>query len=133
MKKFIPIFLSFFLLTTCKKNTARDRLMYSITYIVEANGGAEINYINYRNENGDLVELFNVPSPWRVDLRVRAGLALEARATGNIPTGDHLSITAIWCPDGWFCQSEKETLPNNIPNSTISNGSVIISGRTLWD
>ena len=110
-----------------------DRLMYDITYTVTTSNGATINKVEYRDNQGDLIELTNVTSPWTISLNVRAGLGLEAAAYGDIPYQGSLSITATWTPEGGSTQSETETLPNDTPNSTINNGRVEIPGRTLPD
>ena len=118
---------------SCGDDDEPERLMYSVTYSVVANNGATINKVEYRDGKGDLVELTNVTSPWSVNLRVRAGLGLEAAAYGDVPFEGSLSITANWTPDGGATQSESQTLPNDTPNSVITNGKVEISGRTLPD
>ena len=107
--------------------------MYDINYTVTATNGATINKIEYRDNQGDLVELTNVTSPWSIDLNVRAGLGLEAAAFGDIPYQGSLSISATWRAEGQLGQSESNTLPNDSPNSVINNGKVEISGRTLPD
>ncbi len=121
------------ILVSCSKDDEPTRLMYDITYTVVASNGATINKVEYRDDKGDLIELTNVTSPWTINLNVRAGLGLEAAAYGDIPYQGSLSITATWTPEGGSAQSESETLPNDIPNSTINNGRVEISGRTLPD
>ena len=132
MKKFL-ILLMATMMFSCGDDDEPERLMYSITYSVVANNGATINKVEYRDGKGDLVELTNVTSPWSVNLRVRAGLGLEAAAYGDVPFEGSLSITANWTPDGGATQSESQTLPNDTPNSVINNGKVEISGRTLPD
>ena len=132
MKKFL-ILLMATMMFSCGDDDEPERLMYSITYSVVANNGATINKVEYRDGKGDLVELTNVTSPWSVNLRVRAGLGLEAAAYGDVPFEGSLSITANWTPDGGAAQSESQTLPNDTPNSVINNGKVEISGRTLPD
>ncbi|WP_341216544.1 hypothetical protein [uncultured Wocania sp.] len=107
--------------------------MYDITYTVIMSNGATINKIEYRDSQGDLIELTNVTSPWTINLNVRAGLGLEASAYGDIPYQGSLSITATWIPEGGDSQSETDTLGNNTPDSTINNGKVEIPGRTLPD
>lgn len=121
------------LLFSCSNNNEPSRLMYDIIYTVTASNGATINKVEYRDSQGDLVELSNVTSPWTISIKVRAGLGLEAAAYGDIPYQGSLSITANWTPEGGLSQSETKTLPNNDPNSTINNGRVEISGRTLPD
>lgn len=121
------------ILVSCSKDDEPDRTMYNITYTVTATNGATINKVEYRDAQGDLVELTNVSSPWTINLNVRAGLGLEAAAYGDIPHQGSLSITAVWVPEGGDSQSETETLGNNTPDSTINNGKVEISGRTLPD
>jgi len=118
---------------SCGDDDEPERLMYSITYSVVANNGATINKVEYRDSEGDLMELTNVTSPWSVNLRVRAGLGLEAAAYGDVPFEGSLSITANWTPDGGATQTESVTLPNDTPNSVINNGKVEIPGRTLPD
>ncbi len=132
MKKFLILFIAA-MMFSCGDDDEPERLMYSITYSVVANNGATINKVEYRDGKGDLVELTNVTSPWSVNLRVRAGLGLEAAAYGDVPFEGSLSITANWTPDGGATQSESQTLPNDTPNSVINNGKVEISGRTLPD
>ena len=132
MKKFL-ILLMATMMFSCGDDDEPERLMYSVTYSVVANNGATINKVEYRDGKGDLVELTNVTSPWSVNLRVRAGLGLEAAAYGDVPFEGSLSITANWTPDGGATQSESQTLPNDTPNSVINNGKVEISGRTLPD
>jgi hypothetical protein len=121
------------ILFSCSKDDEPTRLMYDITYSVVASNGATINKVEYRDGQGDLIELTNVTSPWTINLNVRAGLGLEAAAYGDIPYQGSLSITATWTPEGGSAQSETETLPNDTPNSTITNGRVEIPGRTLPD
>ena len=132
MKKLLFI-IAVTILISCSKNEEPSRTMYDITYTVVAENGATINKIEYRDDKGDLVELSNVNSPWTINIQVRAGLGLEAAAYGDIPYQGSLSISATWTPEGGSAQSETETLPNDTPNSTITNGSVQISGRTLPD
>ncbi len=132
MKKFL-ILLMATMMFSCGDDDEPERLMYSVTYSVVANNGATINKVEYRDGKGDLVELTNVTSPWSVNLRVRAGLGLEAAAYGDVPFEGSLSITANWTPDGGATQSESQTLPNDTPNSVITNGKVEIPGRTLPD
>ena len=122
------------LLVSCSSSDdSNDRLMYAVKYTVTASNGATINKVEYRDGQGDLIELTNVTSPWTINLNVRAGLGLEAAAYGDIPYQGSLSITATWTPEGGSAQSETETLPNDTPNSTINNGKVEIPGRTLPD
>ncbi|WP_321310155.1 hypothetical protein [Marinifilum fragile] len=124
---------SIILLFSCSKDEPK-RLMYDITYTVVASNGATINKVEYRDGKGELVELFDVTSPWTIDIRVRAGLGLEAAAYGDVPYQGSLSITATWTPEGGAEQSETDTLPNDDPNIIlIKNGRVEISGRTLSD
>lgn len=124
---------SIILLFSCSKDDPK-RLMYDITYTVVASNGATINKVEYRDGKGELVELYNVTSPWTIDIRVRAGLGLEAAAYGDVPYQGSLSITATWTPEGGAEQSETDTLPNDDPNIVlIKNGRVEISGRTLPD
>ncbi len=132
MKKFLILLIAT-IIFSCSDDDEPERLMYSITYSVVANNGATINKVEYLDENADRVELTNVTSPWSVNLRVRAGLALEAAAYGDVPFEGSLSITANWTPDGGATQSESQTLPNDTPNSVINNGKVEITGRTLPD
>ena len=132
MKKFLILFIAA-MMFSCGDDDEPERLMYSVTYSVVANNGATINKVEYRDGKGDLVELTNVTSPWSVNLRVRAGLGLEAAAYGDVPFEGSLSITANWTPDGGATQSESQTLPNDTPNSVITNGKVEIPGRTLPD
>jgi len=132
MKKFLFLLVAA-IMFSCGDDDEPERLMYSVTYSVVANNGATINKVEYRDGKGDLVELTNVTSPWSVNLRVRAGLGLEAAAYGDVPFEGSLSITANWTPDGGAAQSESQTLPNDTPNSVINNGKVEISGRTLPD
>jgi hypothetical protein len=121
------------ILISCSKDDEPNRLMYDITYTVTASNGATINKIEYRDNQGDLIELTNVTSPWTINLNVRAGLGLEAAAYGDIPYQGSLSITAVWVPEGGVSKSETDTLGNNTPDSTINNGKVEIPGRTLPD
>lgn len=132
MKKILFLAITVLFLS-CSSSDDQDRLMYNITYSVVASNGATINKVSYRNSQGDLVELNNVSSPWTINLNVRAGLGLEAAAFGDIPYQGSLSITANWTPEGGVQQSENVILPNNTPNSTLSNAKVEISGRTLPD
>lgn len=132
MKKILFLAITVLFLS-CSSSDDQDRLMYNITYSVVASNGATINKVSYRNSQGDLVELNNVSSPWTINLNVRAGLGIEAAAFGDIPYQGSLSITANWTPEGGVQQSENVTLPNNTPNSTLSNTKVEISGRTLPD
>ena len=127
---FIALLLIFY---SCTNEEEPTRLMYDINYTVTATNGATINKIEYRDNQGDLVELTNVTSPWSIDLNVRAGLGLEAAAFGDIPYQGSLSISATWRAEGQLGQSESNTLPNDSPNSVINNGKVEISGRTLPD
>ncbi|WP_321515114.1 hypothetical protein [Marinifilum fragile] len=127
------LFIAFIiLLFSCSKDEPK-RLMYDITYTVVASNGATINKVEYRDGKGELVELFDVTSPWTIDIRVRAGLGLEAAAYGDVPYQGSLSITGIWTPEGGFEQSETDILPNDEPETIIKNGRVEISGRTLPD
>jgi len=107
--------------------------MYDITYSVTALNGTTINKIEYLNNQGNLIELTNITSPWSINLTVRAGLGLQATAYGDIPYQGSLSITAIWKPEGGSTETETVTLPNDTPNPLINNGLVEISGRTLPD
>lgn len=118
---------------SCSKENEPDRLMYEVEYEVTATNGATINKVEYRDSQGELVELSNVTSPWTITLQVRAGLGLEAAAFGDVPYEGELSIKATWTPEGGFTTTETETLPNDDPNSTILNGKVNIAGRTLPD
>ena len=121
------------ILYSCSNNDELPRKIYDITYTVSTTNGATINKIEYRDSQGDLVELTNVTSPWSINLEVRAGLGLEAAAYGDIPYQGSLAITASWVAQGESSQSETNTLPNNSPNSIINNGKVEIPGRTLPD
>ena len=133
MKRLLFLALGLAFMSSCSDDVEPDRLMYDITYTVETSGGATINTIEYRDDKGDLVEVSNATSPWTINLRVRAGLALEAAAYGDVPHEGLLRITAEWTPEGGSTQSESETLTNDTPNSTIDNGKVEIPGRTLPD
>ena len=70
---------------------------------------------------------------WTINLQIRAGLGLEAAAYGDVPYQGSLSINAVWKPEGGNSQGETDILPNDTPNTTIINGRVEISGRTLPD
>lgn len=105
--------------------------MYDVSYTVTAENGATINLIQYRDGNGDLVDVTNATSPWSIDLEVRGGLGLEAVAFGNIPYEGRLTISATWGIQGGLSQGESDSMPNDMPNSTITNGEVRIEGRTL--
>ncbi|MGB5989689.1 MAG: hypothetical protein WBG43_08115 [Marinifilaceae bacterium] len=107
--------------------------MYDITYTVTTSNGSSINKIEYMNGKAELIKLSNVSSPWTINIRVRAGLALEAAAYNDIPYNSSLSIHAAWTPEGGFKNQESERMPNDTPNSKILNGKVEISGRTLAD
>ena len=133
MKNLLFITIITLLVSCSSSDDNNDRLMYDITYRVVALNGATINKVEYRDGQGDLIELTNVTSPWTINLKVRAGLGLEAAAYGDIPYQGSLSITATWTPEGGLAKSEAETLPNDTPDSTIDNGRVEISGRTLPD
>lgn len=132
MKKYLLVCLTLFLFS-CSGDDEPERLMYDITYTVEAINGATINKVEYRDDKGDLIELTNVISPWTVNLKVRAGLALEAAAFGDIPFEGRLTISARWTPEGGQTQAESESIPNDDPNTIINNARVEISGRTLPD
>lgn len=132
MKKLLFIVAIAFLFS-CSKDNESSRLMYDITYTVVASNGATINKVEYRDAQGDLIELSSVTSPWTIKIKVRAGLGLEAAAYGDIPYQGSFSITATWIPEGGFSQSETEILSNDDPNSIINNSRVEISGRTLPD
>ncbi len=121
------------LLFSCSGSDEPDRLMYDITYTVTTSNGATISRVEYLDNRGERVELPNQTSPWTINLRVRAGLALEAAAYGDIPYQGSLSINAVWTPEGGTTQTETVTLPNDTPDSTINDGRVEISGRTLPD
>lgn len=122
------------LLVSCSSSDDNNnRLMYDVTYTVTATNGAIINKVEYRDSQGDLIELTNVTSPWTINLNVRAGQGLEAAAYGDIPFGGSLSITAVWKADGGSSQSETDTLGNTTADSTINNVRVEIPGRTLPD
>ncbi len=121
------------LFISCSSDSDNERLMYDITYTVTASNGATINKVEYRDDQGDLIELTNVTSPWTISIQVRAGLALEAAAYGDIPHEGSLSITAIWIPENGPSQNETVILPNDTPNSVIINAKAEISGRTLPD
>ena len=131
MRRYL-LFVMIVVMSSCKDDES-PRLLYDITYSVVATNGATINKVEYRDENGDLIELTSVTSPWTLDLKVRAGLGLEAAAYGDIPYQGSLSITAEWTPEGGTKTTESETLPNDTPSSTINNGRVEIPGRTLPD
>jgi len=133
MKNLLFITIITLLVSCSSSDDSNDRLMYAVKYTVTASNGATINKVEYRDGQGDLIELTNVTSPWTINLNVRAGLGLEAAAYGDIPYQGSLSITATWTPEGGSAQSETETLPNDTPNSTINNGKVEIPGRTLPD
>jgi len=132
MKKYITLLLVtiFF---SCSDADENIRTMYDITYTVTATNGATINKVQYRDSNGDLIEINNASSPWSINLTVRAGLGLEAAAFGDVPYQGKLAISATWTPKGGLAQSETEELPNNSPNSVLNNAKVEISGRTLPD
>ncbi|MCA0933261.1 hypothetical protein LCM02_12430 [Lutimonas saemankumensis] len=132
MKKLLFL-LAISLIFSCSDDEESTRLMYNISYRAVASDGATLNKVEYMDEKGDLIELTNVSSPWSINLQVRAGLALEARAYGDVPYQGSLSITANWTPEGGLKQSETVTLPNDQPDTVINNGSVEISGRTLPD
>ena len=132
MKKLLFITL-ITLIFSCSNNDDSTRLMYDINYTVVASNGATINKVEYRDSQGNLIELTNVNTPWSINLNVRAGLGLEAAAYGDIPFQGSLSITATWTPEGGSPQSESLTLPNDTPNSTINNARLEIPGRTLPD
>lgn len=132
MKKYITLLLVTILLS-CSNSDENIRTMYDITYSVTATNGATINKVQYRDSNGDLIEVNNVSSPWSINLTVRAGLGLEAAAFGDVPYQGKLAISATWTPKGGLAQSETEELPNNSPNSVLNNAKVEISGRTLPD
>ena len=132
MKKLLSLIL-LAIFYSCSNNNEIERTIYDITYSVNATNGATINKVEYRDSQGDLVELTNISSPWSISLRVRAGLGLEAATYGDVPFQGSLSITATWTPEGGTTQTETVILPNNTPNSTINNGRVEISGRTLPD
>ena len=132
MKKLLLI-TAIAILVSCYKDEEPARTMYDITYTVTASDGATINKVEYRDSQGNLIELTNVTSPWTINLNVRAGLGLEARAYGDIPYQGSLSITAVWVPEGGNSESETDSLGNSTPDSTINNAKVEISGRTLPD
>ena len=132
MKKTL-IFVLVALFAACSSSDEEPRLMYDVSYTVTAANGATINKVEYRDEKGDLIELTSVTSPWTINLQVRAGLGLEAAAYGDVPYQGSLSISATWKPEGGTAQGETETLPNDTPNSTITNGRVDIPGRTSPD
>jgi len=132
MKRIVFIILVTFLVS-CSKNNEPQRLMYDITYTVTALNGATINKVEYMNSKGNLIELTDVTSPWTINLRVRAGLALQAAAYGDVPYEGSLSIVASWTPDGGQVNMESDTMPNDTFGTTIINGKVEISGRTLPD
>ena len=120
-------------LFSCSKDDEPVRTMYDITYTVNATNGSTINKVEYMNGQGVVIELTNVSSPWSISFESRAGLGLQAAAYGEIPYQGSLSITAQWRPEGGNLQSETETLPNDTQGSTINNGLVEITGRTLPD
>lgn len=120
-------------MVSCSKSNEPQRLMYDISYTVTALKGATINKEEYMNNKGNLVTLSNVTSPWTMKLRIRAGLALQAAAYGDIPYLGSLVINGTWTPEGGLAQGETETMSNNTSGSTIINGKVEISGRTLLD
>ena len=126
---FIVVFIFF---SSCSKDYD-EKVIYDITYTVTSSDGSTINKVEYRDGRGDLKEFRNVNSPWSINIHLRAGLGLEAAAYDDISYHENLSITAIWTPEGGNSQNETETLPNDIPNSVISDGKVEISGRTLPD
>lgn len=133
MKKLLFLCALTMLLSCSSDDDNSDRTIYDITYTVEANNGASINKIEYRDNNGDLIELTDVTSPWTINLQVRAGLGLEAAAYGDIPHKGSLSISANWTPEGGTTQNESQTVQNDEPNTIINNARVEISGRTLPD
>ena len=132
MKKlvFLTIIVLFF---SCSNDDEPERTVYDITYSVTATNGATINKIEYMDGQGGIQELTNVSSPWLINFKSRAGLGLQAAAWGDIPYQGSLSISAMWRPEGGDFQSETESMPNDLENSTINNGQVDISGRTLPD
>ena len=132
MKKLF-FFIAIAILASCSKDDEPNRTMYDITYTVVASNGATINKVEYRDSQGDLIELTNVSSPWTINLNVSAGQGLEAAAYGDIPYQGSLSITATWVPEGGDSQSENSALANNTPDSTFNNAKVEIPGRTLPD
>lgn len=132
MKKLFFILL-IFTLHSCSNDNDLERLMYDITYSVTALDGATINKIEYLDSQADLIVLNNVTSPWSINLKVRAGLGLQAASYGDVPYQGSLSIKATWIPEGGTSTTEMVTLPNDTPNSIINNGMVEISGRTLPD
>jgi hypothetical protein len=133
MRNLLFIIILTLLVSCSSSDDNNDRLMYDVTYTVTASNGAIINKVEYRDSQGDLIELTDITTPWTINLNVRAGQGLEAAAFGNIPFGGSLSITAVWVPEGGSSQSETDTLGNTTPDSTINNARVDIPGRTLPD
>jgi hypothetical protein len=121
------------LLVSCSNNDEPDRLMYDVTYTVTANNGATINKVEYLDSQGVLIEVNNVSSPWSINLRLRAGLALDVVTFGDIPFQGNLMIKAEWTPEGGLLKAEEQSVGNDTPNSTLNNVELRIPGRTLLD
>ena len=126
MKKlFFFVFIT--LLFSCSSDDD-DGLKYDVTYTVTASNGASINKVEYICSEGDLVQVSNATSPWTINLHLSAGMAVEARAYGDIPYQGNLTIVAKWTAESGATQSEDESLPNNTPDSVIKDGKVEILG-----
>lgn len=69
-------------LSSCSKEELK--LLYNITNTVTSSNGVTINKVKYGDNQGDLIELTNVTSPWTINLHVKARLGLEATAYGDI-------------------------------------------------
>ena len=133
MKKILTLLVIALLISCSSDDDESTRTMYSVSYTVRATNGATINKIEYRDENGDLIEVNSPSSPWTINLRIRAGLAVEARAYGDVPYQGELSLSGTWTPDGGSGEGESHSLPNNDPSTIINNGMLEIEGRTLPD
>lgn len=132
MKKLVLISLILCTIWACSNNDPLPETMYDVSFTVTAENGATINSIQYRDGNGDLIEVTSATSPWSIDLDIRGGLGLEAVAYGDVPYEGILKIRAVWGIQGsGTVNSEEESLPNDDPNSVINNGAVRIEGRTL--
>ena len=104
---------------------------YTITYEVNATGGASVSQVQYRDKDAKWVVLENPGNSWEIRLSIPAGKALEAFAIGDIPFEGKLEIEATWSPSIDGQSAENEEINNDQAGSVIDGAKVEIEGRSL--
>lgn len=130
---FFAIVFAVFLVSSCggDDNGLPPAKNYSIEYRVTASDGTTVNRIEYLDKDAERVVIENPTVPWEISLSIPAGKALEAKAFGDIPFNEDLTIEARWSPAIDGKSAESQYLKNEIENSVISNGDVEIEGMSL--